>query len=258
MPWCTTHGWQPAEHVSVAEREKNTGANVDASRLHVFILLSTACPPWVVLWSSPPLMASTTHAEADPLEARIRQREVARANPLNTIPSDPAHDPRGRIPNTPLAVSCISFLLGILFCIGFVLFVTGGYAGLWWSTYQLGFFLAAWSAFHWGEFAVTAGWNKEKCSVSCEGTNFFNESLTDECTSAFLLENGSMYHIAHITALLEYLVILYYRPGFKGNSYVSFAGKSQFCAVVHNDPKLTLHMKASRSQSSGKCYAQAL
>jgi hypothetical protein len=27
--------------------------------------------------------------------------------------------------------------------------------------------MASWALFHWAEFAVTAGWNLEKCSVDC-------------------------------------------------------------------------------------------
>lgn len=87
-------------------------------------------------------------------------------NPLETVPT--VNRPNGNIPNTPLAVSTISFLLGAVFCSGTLTFLVGGFSVYWWSTYQLGFFVAAWSAFHWGEFAVTAGWNFEKCSVDCK------------------------------------------------------------------------------------------
>lgn len=91
-------------------------------------------------------------------------------HPLVTIPVN--IEPHGNIPNTPLAASTISFLLGGSFALAFSLFLQGGLPSLWWATYQLGFFLAAWSAFHWGEFAVTAGWNLEKCSVNCEHVQF--------------------------------------------------------------------------------------
>lgn len=113
-------------------------------------------------------MSTATEPQKDVFEQRLRQRVAAQSDPLDTVPSDPAHHPRGLIPNTPLAVSLISFLLGSLFSFGLLLFVSDGLGGYWWSTYQLGFFLAVWSAFHWGEFAVTAGWNREKCSVDCE------------------------------------------------------------------------------------------
>ena len=100
------------------------------------------------------------------LEQRIKQREAALEHPLQTIPVA-THAPHGNIPNTPLAVSTIAFLLGGASSFGFLMFLNGGFR-YWWSTAQLGFFIAAWASFHWGEFAVTAGWNLEKCSVDCK------------------------------------------------------------------------------------------
>jgi hypothetical protein len=100
------------------------------------------------------------------LEEHLRQREATNSHPLETIPA--TNIPHGNIPNTPLAVSTISFFLGTIFSLGTLTFFMGGFDVYWWPTYQLGFFVAAWSAFHWGEFAVTAGWNFEKCSVDCE------------------------------------------------------------------------------------------
>lgn len=113
-------------------------------------------------------MASTT-VEVDGFEERLRQRtaKATQAHALDTVPANPELHPRGKIPNTPLAASTISFLLGIVFTLGFITFVSGGVDQFWWSTYQLGFYLAAWAAFHWGEFAVTAGWNRDKCSIDC-------------------------------------------------------------------------------------------
>jgi len=110
------------------------------------------------------------------------------------------------MPNTPLVVSTIAFFLGSIFALGALIFVVGGF-GLWWSTYQLGFFIAAWAGFHWGEFVVTAGWNLEKCSVD-----------------SFLLNNGTMYHVANGTALVEYLLTLYFKPTLKSYPYVSLFG----------------------------------
>ncbi|OJA13807.1 hypothetical protein AZE42_00517 [Rhizopogon vesiculosus] len=139
-------------------------------------------------------------------EDRLRQRTSTRnSNTLETIPVN--HQPHGNIPNTPLAASTISFLLGCLFSLSLTLFITGGISEHWWATYQLAFFLAAWSAFHWGEFAVTAGWNRDKCSVD-----------------SFLLDNGAMYHVAHGVALMEYLITLYLKPSLKAHSYVSTIG----------------------------------
>ncbi|KAI0723237.1 protein-s-isoprenylcysteine O-methyltransferase [Earliella scabrosa] len=152
-------------------------------------------------------MSTPAETELDGLEQRIRQRIASRSNPLDTVPTDPTLRPRGLIPNTPLSVSLISFLLGSQFAFGLLLLVTGGHGKYWWATYQLGFYLAAWSAFHWGEFAVTAGWNRDKCSVD-----------------SFLLENGAAYHIAHATALTEYLLTLYFKPEYKRHPYVSIIG----------------------------------
>ncbi|OSD04178.1 protein-s-isoprenylcysteine O-methyltransferase [Trametes coccinea BRFM310] len=153
------------------------------------------------------MSSATAEPEADGFEQRLRQRAAAKSHPLNTVPTDTALAPRGRIPNTPLSVSLISFLLGSLFCFGLILFVTNGYQRYWWSTSQVGFFLAAWAAFHWGEFAVTAGWNRDKCSVD-----------------SFLLENGALYHIAHSVALFEYLTTLYFKPEWKLYPYVTAVG----------------------------------
>ncbi|GLB33918.1 putative class VI-like SAM-binding methyltransferase superfamily, isoprenylcysteine carboxyl methyltransferase family protein [Lyophyllum shimeji] len=142
----------------------------------------------------------------DSLEERIRQREGVIKHPLQTIPVA-THPTIGNIPNTPLAASVIAFLLGGLFSLGFLLFVIGGCNAYWWTNPQLGFFVAAWAAFHWGEFAVTAGWNLEKCSVD-----------------SFLLDNGAMYHIANGAALTEYLVTLYFRPELKAYPYLTPIG----------------------------------
>lgn len=104
---------------------------------------------------------------SDAFEQRVRERELLRSRPLETIPDLTTKQPHGTIPNTPLAVSTISFCLGSIFALGFSVFWGGGLSSLWFATYQLAFFVASWSAFHWGEFAVTAGWNREKVSVDC-------------------------------------------------------------------------------------------
>ncbi|CAG7848608.1 Protein-S-isoprenylcysteine O-methyltransferase; AltName: Full=Farnesyl cysteine carboxyl methyltransferase; Short=FCMT; AltName: Full=Isoprenylcysteine carboxylmethyltransferase; AltName: Full=Prenylated protein carboxyl methyltransferase; Short=PPMT; AltName: Full=Prenylcysteine carboxyl methyltransferase; Short=pcCMT [Serendipita indica DSM 11827] len=110
-------------------------------------------------------------------------------------------------PNTPLAASTTSFLLGSLFSIGLWFFVANShiipalFKGSWASVafnqplVQLPFFIGAWAFFHWAEFAVTAGWNREKCS-----------------SHSFLLDNGKEYHIAHTFALVEFLVTWYFFP----------------------------------------------
>lgn len=129
--------------------------------------------------SHPPSTMAEPHADvpvhSDAFEQRIREREHLRSRPLETIPEPTASQPHGTFPNTPLTVSTISFLLGSIFTIGFSVFLCGGLSSFWFATYQLAFFVASWSAFHWGEFAVTAGWNREKVSVDC--TSFLSLSL---------------------------------------------------------------------------------
>ncbi|KAI0036790.1 ICMT-domain-containing protein [Vararia minispora EC-137] len=126
-----------------------------------------------------------------------------KANSLETVPTSNVRPSQGRIPNTPLSASTISFFLGCVFATGVIAFVTQPP----WLTYQLGFFFASWAVFHYGEFAVTAGWNREKCSVD-----------------SFLLENGSMYHFAHSLAVFEYLVTLYLKPSWKAHPCVTTIG----------------------------------
>lgn len=128
-------------------------------------------------------------------------------NPLETVPTAAHELPHNNIPNTPLAVSMVSAGLGIAFTLGAGLFLSGGIPGSCWATYQIGFFTAAWAAFHWGEFAVTAGWNREKLSVD-----------------SFLLDNGKAYHIAHATALTEFVVTRYFWPESKSHTAISLIG----------------------------------
>jgi len=142
--------------------------------------------------------------DSDSIEQRLRQRNAVLHRFLQ---KSELADPHGSLPNTLLAVATIAFALGGLCSISLLTFAVGGSERYWWSTYQLAFFLAAWSFFHWAEFAVTAGWNLEKCNID-----------------SFLLNNGNMYHIAHATALTEYLVTLYFKPGFKSFVYISQLG----------------------------------
>jgi hypothetical protein len=41
---------------------------------------------------------------------------------------------------------------------------------------------------------------------------------------AFLLENGSLYHIAHAVAISEYLITVHFYPSLKTHTNVAFAG----------------------------------
>ena len=104
----------------------------------------------------------------DKFDARLAQRAKVKQNgpqnPLEMNDVKPGQYYGGKLPNTPLAVSTISFLLGGVCLLGFSLFVTGGSPDHWWTTWQLGFFIQSWAFFHWAEFAVTAGWNRGRCS----------------------------------------------------------------------------------------------
>lgn len=98
----------------------------------------------------------------DSLEDRLRERAAAE-KPL-VLSSTTSHN--GNIPNTLLAVSTIAFVLGSIFSLGLTVFLSGGFNQ--YLTYQLAFFISSWAFFHWAEFAVTAGYNLEKCSTDCE------------------------------------------------------------------------------------------
>jgi len=135
------------------------------------------------------------------------QHERARKHPPQILASRQTNIHGGNMPNTILAVAGVAFILGATFCLGALTFVVGGFSAYWWSTPQLGFFVAAWAFFHWAEFAATAGWNLEKCSVD-----------------SFLLDNGAMYHIANGTAVAEYLITLFFKPTFKSYPYLTPLG----------------------------------
>ncbi|KAH7105668.1 ICMT-domain-containing protein [Auriculariales sp. MPI-PUGE-AT-0066] len=122
---------------------------------------------------------------------------------LNITPASPANQPHGDIPNTMLVVVSIAFALGAIFATS-VIAIAVTYPGI---LYQLSFVAAAWSFFHFMEFAVTAGWNREKLSVD-----------------SFLLNNGKEYHVAHAVAVLEWLLTRWLRPDYKTFPYVSEIG----------------------------------
>ena len=202
-------------------------------------------------------LVSTTMTLSQPEapEERIKQHENAHQHPLETKPVNQM--PPGRIPNTPIAASTISFLLGCMFACGMILFCSGGLQSHWWATYQLGFFISAWSGFHWAEFAVTAGWNLEKCSVDCECT-----ADTPSCDSlicrvlAFLLENGALYHIVNGLVVVEYLATLHIRPDLKANPKVTAIGWSHVSTQIILSNKCV--QKGLPWPSLVNCYDQLL
>ena len=165
-------------------------------------------------------------------ESLLRDRGMQpQQDTVETRPANPIHNSKGGIPNTPLAASTISFLLGCCFSLNAYIYLIGG-LDYWWSTPQLAFYLAAWSAFHWGEFAVTAGWNREKCTVSCTCFARLKLAITHFRPQAFLLDNGMQYHYAHTTAVIEYLVTLYFAPSFKMHPYLTPIGILQLMCLL--------------------------
>lgn len=80
-----------------------------------------------------------------------------------------------------------------------------------------------------GEFAVTAGWNREKLSIDC----MFETPVLDRHSSdidfvlfsAYLLTNGMEYHLANSVAVLEFLITVYFFPNFKRETGITVIGK---------------------------------
>ncbi|KAF9514130.1 hypothetical protein BS47DRAFT_1454323 [Hydnum rufescens UP504] len=157
----------------------------------------------------------------------IQPPYASSTNPLETIPTDRNNAYHGKyIPNTPLGASLVSFLLGIHVCLGIILFARPDDDRLRWA--PMGFFLAAWSAFHWGEFAVAAGWNRSRCSVD-----------------SFLLENGSMYHIAHAVAVTEFVLTTFFAPNLQTICFL------RSTAMIHASSNFS-HQIATRKDDDHK------
>ena len=69
-------------------------------------------------------------------------------------------------------------------------------------------------------------------SVSCV--------FTDNAVSAFLLENGALYHIAHSVALAEYLATLHLKPEYKQHPYVSIIGEFALHVFMYTESLMHL------------------
>lgn len=158
----------------------------------------------------------TTHDHTTPASEPVFRPSVHRSTaPPNLLPHTPQYALRGTLPNTPLAVSVISALLGGL-AIGSlvcasqpVLRAIGAYE--WgWARPQLGLYGVAMGAYHLWEFWTTAGWNTQKLSVDCEIAPIHPKVLCSR--SAFLLNNGRQYHIAHAFGLAEYFTSSFFFP----------------------------------------------
>ncbi|WVW80077.1 hypothetical protein I302_102050 [Kwoniella bestiolae CBS 10118] len=154
--------------------------------------------------TSPP---HTTPSPASDMTSSTPRAGSPVPSPIHlTMPKTDQYNARGTLPNTLLAVSVISTILGVIVGSSLslasrrVLDLSAGS----WARPQLGIYLAAVASFHLFEFYTTAGWNPLKVSVD-----------------AFLLNNTSQYHVAHAMGLAEYFISSYFFPSKfegKGNS----------------------------------------
>lgn len=112
-------------------------------------------------------MSTETHTQTQ--TANMSQNPPPTAKP-DLLPKASQYSLRGGLPNTPLAVSIISALLGGLLVSSLALAAAPALQGLctekWnWARPQLGVYLACMGLFHLCEFWTTAGWNPQKLTV---------------------------------------------------------------------------------------------
>lgn len=132
------------------------------------------------LYQRPPnlcIMSTTkTQTASSPLQpvAKPPFPRPSQANGNGTIlPSNPLNRPNGSLPNTPLAVSVISVILGSLVvapvvCLAVPYLQSIGLGGWAWARPQLAIYFASVGIFHLLEFWTTAGCNPAKVSVDCK------------------------------------------------------------------------------------------
>ncbi|ORX33630.1 protein-S-isoprenylcysteine O-methyltransferase [Kockovaella imperatae] len=141
------------------------------------------------------------------------------ASASDLLPKAPHYREKGSIPNTPLAVSVISALLGGVALSSLTLaaqhLLGGSGLGGNWARPQLGIYGFAWGLFHLCEFWTTAGWNPLKLSVD-----------------AFLLNNTNQYHYAHLFGLGEYFLSSYFFPGKFDSRFCSAPVILAVCALL--------------------------
>lgn len=114
----------------------------------------------------------STNSSSTPLQP-LPPAHVFQSTDTPLLPTTPVYKAHGDIPNTPLAVSLISTVLGGIMFTSFTLafLVLLGWIDLeaqgWgaWARPQLGIYLGCLAGFHLMEFWVTAGWNKDRLSV---------------------------------------------------------------------------------------------
>ncbi|SCV68780.1 BQ2448_901 [Microbotryum intermedium] len=152
--------------------------------------------------------------------------------------------------STPHNVACFAFCLGAVWSIGFTRLVvywlkpTEPSWLLWFNLDPnhlpaqslvnaitspiLALYFSCWAMFHLLEFVVTSMYNPGKLSVSCVAIT--NELTTGKnlLSKAFLLNNGSPYHLAHAFGILEHILEEAYLPpkwrAFKHLGWVMVAG----------------------------------
>lgn len=149
------------------------------------------------------------------------------SNGLSALPASPpsARDDDDDLPkhvqlpltsfaNTPQNVACISFLLGSVFALGVRALLLGPMQSVdhriveVLSGPKLGGYAASWAVFHLLEYVVTAIWNPTRVTVSCavlSQPRLFPR-LTPLSSTAFLLNNGAAYHVAHFVGVTEYIL----------------------------------------------------
>jgi hypothetical protein len=154
------------------------------------------CPPPTPAMSSSPSADTPDPHGAEPSSPPQSSEHQAQSQLWSLETQPTVHDlHRGRIPNTPLASATISFVLGSIFALAAralllnlglsaALFdfvkegkVAGGTLAFNRPLVQLSFFLVVWPAFHWGEFAVTAGWNRARATVDCTCLGFLGAGM---------------------------------------------------------------------------------
>ena len=114
----------------------------------------------------------TTRTISQPFLASTMSKQ-ATVTSHDLLPHAAQYSPKGSLPNTPLAVSAVSALLGGLPISSLILAARPLFSSLgsddWqWARPQLGVYVAALCLFHLLEFWTTAGWNVQKLSIDGE------------------------------------------------------------------------------------------
>ncbi|GAA5838337.1 hypothetical protein JCM9279_003208 [Rhodotorula babjevae] len=165
--------------------------------------------------ASPPPTADKTSSVAESSSTKPAPPPASSDGPTAAKPL-PVEWPLTNFSSTPHNVAAIAFVLGATWSLGAVLLALNASRWFAWSSEalhthvqqlpqgvwyaathssQLGFYLACWSFFHLAEFIVTSMYNPGKLSVS-----------------SYLLDNGQLYHVAHVAGILEHVLEDAYLP----------------------------------------------